>query len=117
MRKRISAVGTLLVAVLLGTLPADSLAQGSVAGDRAALLAFLVATNCNCRNWRSGGGPLKHWYGVTTDVHGRVIELELPARTFLDPGLTGTLPSELGTLDKLRVLNLNGHRPDRENSA
>ena len=51
-------------------------------------------------NWLSDA-PLGEWFGVTTDVDGRVTSLELDGN-----GLSGGLPPELGDLTNLRVLDL-----------
>ena len=66
--------------VLLATLSAvllsggDALAQGSVAGDKAALTALYNATDgsnwTNNTNWLSNE-PLSKWYGVTINDDGR----------------------------------------------
>ena len=73
--------------------------------------------NCNGNNWRrkanwgSETAPLKDWYGVTTDENGRVTKLEL-----VHNHLQGSIPAELGNLEKLLNINLlynnlNGHIP------
>ena len=77
---------------------------GTVAGDRAALVAFYNATGGP--NWANNTGwltdaPLGQWYGVTTDDGGRVTELILN-----DNGLSGSIPAVLGNLSSLKVLNL-----------
>ncbi len=73
----------------------------------AALIAFYRSANGD--NWRYkdnwlSDAPLNTWYGVTTDKSGRVTGQELPYN-----GLSGTLPSELGTLDHLERLLLHGN--------
>ena len=85
---------------LMGT----STTPGTVAGDRAALVAFYNATGGP--NWANNTGwltnaPLGQWYGVTTDDGGRVTELILN-----DNGLSGSIPAVLGNLSSLKVLNL-----------
>ena len=73
--------------------------------DRQALLELYDATDgANWRNAASWGGeaPLGYWHGVTTDRDGRVIALRLP-----DNGLSGELPTGLGALDRLEVLDLS----------
>ena len=105
---------------------------GSVATDRAALIALYNATNgpnwTNNRNWLSTK-PLNQWHGVTTDRSGRVTSLginnnrlsgEIPPqlghlinlRHLSLPGnrLSGSLPMEFGQLTKLNNLYLNGNR-------
>ena len=86
--------------------------EGSVAGDRAALVAFDKATGGYQweynRNWLSDR-PLGEWDGVTTDAQGRVTILEL-----ISYRLRGSIPPELGNLSKLVALNLsNSYRDDR----
>ena len=77
---------------------------GSVASDRAALIALYNATEGGSwttrTNWLSGR-PLDEWHGVTTDGGGRVTALDL-----YENGLTGEIPPELGGLSNLRQLVL-----------
>ena len=77
---------------------------GSVASDRAALVALYRATegaSWNTRtNWLSGR-PLDEWHGVTTNSDGRVTELDLSGNQ-----LTGPIPAELGNLTNLNGLYL-----------
>ena len=77
------------------------------AADRDALIAFYRSANggywFNNRNWLSGA-PLNTWHGVTTDDSGRVTKLELGHN-----GLSGKIPSELGTLGHLERLLLHGN--------
>ena len=72
--------------------------------DRAVLMELYDATNgpnwTDGTNWGSDA-PLAEWFGVSTDENGRVTALELPAN-----GLTGTVPSSLGGLTRLRHLVL-----------
>ena len=79
-------------------------AQGSVAGDRAALVEIYNATGgANWRattNWLSEEA-LSEWHGVTTDENGRVSVLNLSWNR-----LSGTIPAELGDLTELRDLRL-----------
>ena len=78
-----------------------------VAADREALITLYRSTNggywFNNRNWLSDA-PLNTWHGVTTDDSGRVTKLELGYN-----GLSGTIPSELGTLRHLERLLLHGN--------
>ena len=75
--------------------------------DWVALVALYNATDGlnwdKSDNWLSDQ-PLSKWYGVTTNVAGRVTELEL-----YNNNLTGTLPAELGNLTNLTDLNLRGN--------
>ena len=100
---------------------AASCSAGSIATDRAALVALYHATDGDNwganTNWLSDA-PLGQWHGVTTDKDGRVIELVLGWRYFLDGTgrrygpemkMAGELPAELGDLDRLRELHLGGH--------
>ena len=79
--------------------------DGSVDGDRAALVAFDKATGGYQwrykRNWLSDR-PLNEWDGVTTDESGRVVSLVL-----IENRLVGSIPPELGKLTNLVTLNLS----------
>ena len=101
---------------------AASCSAGSIATDRAALVALYHATDGdnwgNNTNWLSDV-PLGQWHGVTIDEDGRVIELQLGWRYFPAGGyifarpemnLTGELPAELGVLDRLRELHLGRNK-------
>ena len=76
--------------------------------DREALAALYHATNgpnwLRNSNWLTDA-PLEDWYGVSTDEDGRVTRLELPGNE-----LRGSIPPELGNLDRLRVLELTANR-------
>ena len=76
-------------------------------GDRAVLVAFYHATGGDnwryTRNWLSDK-PLRDWTGVST-YQGRVTRLELS-----DKNLTGSIPPQLGTLDKLERLDLTWNK-------
>ena len=76
--------------------------------DRAVLVALYNATGgpnwTNNTNWLTDA-PMGQWHGVTTDVSGRVTQLDLD-----NNGLTGQLPPELDNLDKLELLALSGNR-------
>ena len=80
---------------------------GSVASDRAALVALYNATEGGSwttrTNWLSGR-PLDEWHGVTTDSDGRVIALN-----FSSNHLEGALPAALGDLTNLESLRLLGN--------
>ena len=94
-------------AVLLLTV-GNARAQGSVAGDRAALEALYNATGgatwTNNTNWLSAMA-LSEWHGVSTDATGRVTNLYLT-----DNKLSGEIPSELANLAALVELSLWGNQ-------
>ena len=68
-----------LVVVLSGGAGAEAVAQGAEE-DRAALVALYRATNgaswVDSSNWTTAA-PLGEWFGVQTDVEGRVAILDL----------------------------------------
>ena len=78
------------------------------AADRAALVALYNATDGpnweESENWMSNE-PLSVWYGITTNITGRVTEIELG-----DNNLVGEIPAELGNLASLTNLDLH-HNP------
>ena len=79
-----------------------------VASDRAILETFYKATGGD--NWKDNTNwlsenALASWHGVGADSKGRVYGLWLQ-----NNNLTGYLPSELGQLTKLGILNLAGNR-------
>ena len=77
-------------------------------GQREVLRAFYEATGgprwVRNDNWLTDA-PLADWYGITTDSRGRVTEIVLQ-----DNRLTGHLPSDLGALTELAVLELSPER-------
>ena len=83
--------------------------------DRAALTALYEATDgpnwVNSENWLTDA-PLGDWYGVATDLSGRVVQLDLSggwdgdAGRPISHGLSGPIPSELGGLVHLTWLSL-----------
>ena len=74
--------------------------------DRGALVALYQATGGsnwrNSDNWLSRTRPLEEWHGVTTDLNGRVVKLDLRSNR-----LSGEIPHELGNLTNLRILRLD----------
>ena len=75
--------------------------------DRTALEALYDATDgenswTTKTNWKTTDGD---WHGVTTDVDGKVLELDLSRNK-----LTGTIPDALGDLSLLQKLSLNGNQ-------
>ena len=83
----------------------NALAQGTVATDRAALVALYNATGG--ANWTHNthwltNEALSEWHGVTTDANGRVTRLNLSANE-----LSGEIPASLGNLANLSYLNLD----------
>ena len=103
--RRRSAPLLLAAVTLWAGLAADATAQGNAAADRAALEALYDATDGpswnDSTNWKSAA-PLDEWYGVTADASGRVTELRLS-----DNGLTGSIPTALGSLVTLQWLDLS----------
>ena len=99
----IARVATLVVVLSAGA-AAEAVAQG-VEEDRAALVALYRATNgaswADSSNWATAA-PLHEWFGVKTDVEGRVAILDLHGN-----GLSGPLPSSLGNLGHLVNLALH----------
>ena len=103
----------LLKAINDGTLTAaqqapvsDATLSSSPESDRAALVALYHATDGP--NWHVDDNwltdePLGNWHGVTIDHTGRVVRLVLHYN-----GLAGELPHQLGALDAVRTVELNG---------
>ena len=87
----------------------------SVDSDRAALVALYESTDgpnwVNSENWLTDA-PLGEWYGVDTDRSGRVRRLDLSGRgdgirrPWVSHGLSGPIPSEIGSLTNLWDLRL-----------
>ncbi len=80
--------------------------------DREALIDIYNATDGMSwmmqDNW-SSDEHVSTWYGVMTDVQGRVTSLNLE-----DNGLSGNIPSELGQLGQLEMLNLASNKLEGE---
>ena len=119
--------------VSLPEVPPDTAEDGgSVASDRAALVALYNATEgarwITSTNWLSDR-PLDEWHGVTTNSDGHVAELDLINNQLTGPipaalgdltnleslvllynGLTGPIPAELGDLTKLESLWLGDNQ-------
>lgn len=82
--------------------------------ERNALMALYHTTNGDQWKNHTGWGslqPLNEWYGVTTDIEGHVVELNLNNNQ-----LSGELPIEIGNLIHLKTLslsknNLSGNMP------
>ena len=106
--KHSNFISALLFAGLLLVSGGNALAQGSAAGDRAALVALYDATDgANwevIRNWKTTA-PIEEWYGVSYASAGRVVYLNLYGNR-----LSGAIPASLGNLTKLRDLGLGFNR-------
>ena len=82
--------------------------EPTIAGDRAALIAFYNATGGpthwrEAKNWNTSES-VDEWHGVSTNPTGFVTSLSLPGND-----LSGTLPPELGDLTHLTWLVLDGN--------
>ena len=79
--------------------------QVESAADREALVALYNATGganwTNNTNWLTNA-PIGQWHGVTTEGNGRVTNLDLN-----DNQLSGTIPTQLGSLANLKELWLS----------
>ena len=103
---RVVSIALAMLVALTATAPAA--AQGSPSGDRAALVALYNATDgpnwIRSDNWLSDV-PIGEWFGVATDVDGRVTALDI-----FDNQLSGEIPPELGELANLTRLALSGNQ-------
>ena len=76
--------------------------------DREVLVTLYETTQgpdwINAANWLTDA-PLGDWQGVYTDASGRVVSLRL-----YENNLTGTIPTELGNLNNLKLLELSLNR-------
>ena len=77
-------------------------------GDKEALVSLYHTTGRpgwkRQDNWLTDA-PLDQWFGVGTDLNGRVSSLNLGGNSS-----TGTIPAELASLDQVEVLALNDNR-------
>ena len=101
-----ATIGTWLVSTRL-TISGLSPVPPNDTADRAALTAFYHATNGD--NWRLhtnwlSTSPLYQWEGVTTDVDGLVVGLDLHSNR-----LSGSIPPEVGNLTYLTFLILDSN--------
>ena len=96
-----------------GTGKASNVAVGTTimatpASDRTALIALYNAADgaswANNKNWLSNA-PMGDWFGVTTNLIGRVTELTLSVNW-----LNGKIPQQLGNLPYLEKLSLGGNQ-------
>ena len=109
------AEGTARIRAMVGD--ASGVAEVTVENpDRAALVALYNATDgpnwVDNTNWLSDA-LLGEWYGVETNASGRVVEIDLSGfwdddnRQYVDHGLVGTIPAEIGNLTDLETLQLD----------
>jgi len=99
--------GTATITAMAGEASGAAEITVAIADDRAALEAFYEATGGprweRKENWLTDA-PLGDWEGVTTDAHGRVVELNLSYNF-----LSGRIPPEFEKLSKLTFVTLNGN--------
>ena len=88
--------------------PTAQTARSTTQNDRDILIALYNATDganwSDNTNWLSDE-PLGDWFGVTTDINGRVTSLNIWLNN-----LTGAIPSQLGSLSNLTALELTGNQ-------
>ncbi len=104
----VAAVGTGEATVTAESGQVEGSATAFLGGEREILEAFYHAAGgphwVRDDNWLTDA-PLGNWYGVGTDLEGRVTVISLK-----DNGLEGTLPPHLAGLMELRVLDLSPTR-------
>ena len=107
-----------------GQTATESVTVTVAVSERQALEALYEATDgpnwVNNENWLTDA-PLGEWFGVTTNLEGRVVSLEMSywdrdARQWISNNLSGPIPPELGYLTSLEYLqffanNLTGPIP------
>ena len=116
----VSAVdsGAVTVAAMAGDAAGEALVTVAIDLNRVALVALYNATDgpnwVDNTNWLTDA-PLGEWYGVDTDVAGRVVRIDLAgqwdheAQRNISHGLRGELPVELGNLTELTQLRLRNN--------
>ena len=87
--------------------PSQSDLMPALVSERDALIALYHAAGG--ANWAQDGNwltnePLGSWRGVTTDINGSVIELDLNRNL-----LSGYIPAGLGSLPHLEILRMSGN--------
>ena len=105
---RAEGAGTARITATAGSASASASVTVILDPDRLTLMTFYNSTGGE--SWQISDGwlseaPLGTWFGVETDVDGRVESLDLRSN-----GLSGTLPPEIGDLTELRVLYLHYNR-------
>ena len=115
----VTSVGKGMATIRARSGSGEGMAEIRVAGpERAALEKLYEVTDgpnwVNSENWLTDA-PLGEWFGVETDAHGRVVELDLAGRwdretrTVVIHGLSGPIPPELGRLTNLRWMALSSN--------
>ena len=104
----LGGVGRMIGAVAALVLLTLVLPGVAAATDRDALMALYNATNGlswdDDMHWGDSMQDIGNWYGVTTNIAGRVTKLDLS-----NNALIGEIPEELGDLAALRKLNLRSN--------
>ncbi|MCY4646870.1 MAG: Ig-like domain-containing protein [Gammaproteobacteria bacterium] len=109
------ANGTATITATAGSASGSATVTVTDNPDRAALVALYQATDgpnwVDSDNWLTDA-PLAEWYGVDTGASGRVVGLNLRGRwdsdrrEYVEHGLSGPIPAEIGNLASLRTLDL-----------